>query len=260
LSPVLAGKTIVITGGSSGLGRAMAIAYAAAGAHVVIGDVRADPREGGPPTSELIEREGGSALFVEADVSRWSEIDRLVTTAVEHSSRLDVMVNNAIVAGPHSRGLLETEEADWDAIMAVGLRGVFLGCKRAVQQMLVQEPVGEVRGRIINLSSQHGMVGAPGHVAYCTAKGGVVNLTRQLAVDFGEHGIIVNAIAPGKILTTPLDEPDTVEVLDYSRQRTPFFRLGRPEDVAATAVFLASDDCTYVSGVNVLVDGGWMAY
>jgi NAD(P)-dependent dehydrogenase (short-subunit alcohol dehydrogenase family) len=260
LSKVLGGKTIVVTGGASGLGRAMAVAFAAEGAHVVIGDVRADPREGGPPTHELIAREGGSATFVEANVSRWSEIERLVSAALEHASRLDVMVNNAIVAGPHSKGLLETEEKDWDAIMAVGLRGVFLCCKRAVQQMLLQEPVTEVRGRIINLSSQHGMVGAPGHVAYCTAKGGVVNLTRQLAVDFGPRGIMVNAIAPGKILTTPLDEPDTPDVLEYSRDRTPFSRLGRPVDVAAAAVFLASDECSYVSGTNLLVDGGWMAY
>jgi glucose 1-dehydrogenase len=129
-----------------------------------------------------------------------------------------------------------------------------------VGQMLSQEPVADVRGRIINLSSQHGMVGAPGHVAYCAAKGGVVNLTRQLAVDFARRGIIVNAIAPGKILTSPLDEPDSEEVLEYSRTRTPFSRLGRPRDVAGAAVWLASDDCTYVSGTNVLVDGGWMAY
>ena len=181
-------------------------------------------------------------------------------TAVEHAGRLDVMVNNAIVAGPHSKGLLETEEADWDAIMDVGLRGVFLCCKRAVQQMLAQEPVGEVRGRIINMSSQHGMIGAPGHVAYCAAKGGVVNLTRQVAVDFGPRGIMVNAIAPGKIVTRPADDPDPPEVLAYSHARTPFSRLGRPDDVAAAAVYLASDECTYVSGTNLLVDGGWMAY
>jgi glucose 1-dehydrogenase len=260
LSPVLDGKTIVVTGGSSGLGRAMAVAFGKEGAHVVIGDVRPDPREGGLPTADVITRRDGSAVFVEADVSRWIEIDRLVNVAVEHSNRLDVMVNNAIVAGRHSKGLLETEEEDWDAVMDVGLRGVFLCCKRAVQQMLPQEPLGDVRGRIINLSSQHGMVGTPGHVAYCTAKGGVVNLTRQLAVDFGPHGIVINAIAPGKILTTPLDEPDSPEVLEYSRTRTPFFRLGRPEDVASAAVFLASDGCTYVSGTNLLVDGGWMAY
>ena len=250
----------MVTGGSSGLGRAMALAFAREGADVVIGDVREDPREGGRPTVELIAEAGGSAVLLEADAGRWDAIDRLVQTAVDRRGRLDVMVPNAIVAGPHSRGLLETTEEDWDAIMHVGLRGVFLCCKRAVQQMLGQEPVAEARGRVINISSQHGMIGAPGHVAYCTAKGGIVNLTRQLAVDFGPQGIIVNAIAPGKILTRPADEPDSPEVLAYSHARTPFARLGRPADVAAAAVFLASDECTYVSGTNLMVDGGWMAY
>lgn len=238
----------------------MALAFAREGADVVVGDLREQPREGGTPTAELIARQGGSALFVQADASRSADIDRMVSAAVERRGRLDVMVNNAVVAGRHSKGLLETDEDDWDAIMDVGLRGVFLCCRRAVSQMLGQQPVGEVRGRIINMSSQHGMVGTPGHVAYCAAKGGVVNLTRQLAVDFGPQGIMVNAIAPGKILTTPLDEPDTPDILEYSRARTPFARLGRPEDVAAAAVFLASDECTYVSGTNLLVDGGWMAY
>ena len=238
----------------------MALAFAEHGADVVVGDVRRDPREGGAPTDAEITARGGSAVFVEADVSRTEDIDRLVAAAVERGGRLDVIVNNAVVAGRHSKGLLETTPEDWDAIMAVGLRGVFLCCRRAVEQMLGQEPRGEVRGRIINLSSQHGMVGTPGHVAYCAAKGGVVNLTRQLAVDFARRGIMVNAIAPGKILTTPLDEPDTDEVLEYSRARTPFSRLGRPEDVAGAAVFLASDDSSYMSGTNLLVDGGWMAY
>ena len=159
----------MVTGGSSGLGRAMALAFAREGADVVIGDVREDPREGGRPTVELIAEAGGSAVLLEADAGRWDDIDRLVRTAVERRGRLDVMVPNAIVAGPHSRGLLETTEEDWDAIMHVGLRGVFLCCKRAVQQMLGQEPVAEARGRVINISSQHGMIGAPGHVAYCTA-------------------------------------------------------------------------------------------
>jgi glucose 1-dehydrogenase len=238
----------------------MSVAFADEGADVVIGDVREDPREGGPPTVEMIEERGGSAVFVHADAGSWDDIDRLVQTAVDRRGRLDVMVTNAIVAGRHSKGLLETTEEDWDAIMAVGLRGVFLCCKRAVQQMLGQEPVAEARGRVINISSQHGMVGTPGHVAYCAAKGGIVNLTRQLAVDFGPQGIIVNAIAPGKILTRPADEPDSPEVLAYSHARTPFARLGQPQDVAAAAVFLASDECTYVSGTNLLVDGGWMAY
>jgi glucose 1-dehydrogenase len=256
----LADKTIVVTGGSSGLGRAMSLAFAAHGADVIVADVRREPREGGEPTDALIGARGGRALFLEADAARWDDIDAVVAAAVERGGRLDVMVNNAVVAGRHSKGLLETDEGDWDAIMDVGLRGVFLCCKRAIAQMLTQEPRHEARGRVINLSSQHGMVGTPGHVAYCAAKGGVVNLTRQLAVDFGPRGVLVNAIAPGKILTTPLDEPDTEEILAYSRARTPFSRLGRPEDVAAAAVFLASDESTYISGTNLLVDGGWMAY
>jgi NAD(P)-dependent dehydrogenase (short-subunit alcohol dehydrogenase family) len=253
-------KSIVVTGGSSGLGRAMALRFAAEGADVIVGDMREDPREGGRPTVELIMEAGGRGTFVRSDASSAADIDRLVRSAVERAGRLDVIVPNAIVAGPHSKGLLETSEDDWDAIMAVGLRGVFLCCRRAVEQMLTQEPVGDARGRIVNISSQHGMVGAPDHLAYCAAKGGVVNLTRQIAVDFGPRGIICNAVAPGKILTTPIDEPDTPETLAYSHARTPFPRLGQPEDVASLAVFLASDECTYMSGTNVMVDGGWMAY
>jgi NAD(P)-dependent dehydrogenase (short-subunit alcohol dehydrogenase family) len=143
--------------------------------------------------------------------------------------------------------------------MAVNLRGVFLCCKRAISEMLEQTPVGEVRGRVINISSQHGMVGSPGHVAYSTSKGGVVNLTHQLAVDYGRHGILVNAVAPGKIMTGSPEQANP-EVTAYAWSRTPFSRLGRPSDVAAAAAFLASDDALYISGTNLLVDGGWMAY
>ena len=259
MSGRLDGKTIAITGAASGLGRAMALRFAAEGAHAVVGDVRTDPREGGRPTVELIAERGGSAEFVHADASRWEDIDRLVMTAAGRSDRLDVMVNNAIVAGAHSKGLLETDEADWDAIMAVNLRGVFLCCKRAIGEMLGQEPIGEVRGRVISISSQHGMVGSPGHVAYSVSKGGVINLTHQLAVDYGRHGILVNAVAPGKILTGSPEQNDEAAIA-YSHARTPFSRLGRPADVAGAAAFLASDDSLYVSGTNLLVDGGWMAY
>ena len=252
----LGGRTAVVTGGASGIGRAIALRFADEGAFVVVGDVRHDPREGGRPTGELLAERG---RFVEADVSKWDDLDRLVGTAVEARGRLDVMVNNAGIAGRYSKPLLETEEEDWDAIMAVNLRGVFLGCKRAVAQMLAQEPVNEVRGRVINISSQHGMVGPPGHVAYATSKGGVVNLTRQVAVDYGPRGVLVNAVAPGKILTGS-PEQQYPDALRYSHCRTPFHRLGRVDDVAGAALFLASDDCGYVSGVNLLVDGGWMAY
>jgi NAD(P)-dependent dehydrogenase (short-subunit alcohol dehydrogenase family) len=255
----LNGRVAVVTGSASGIGRAIAIRLAEEGAHVVVSDVRPDPREGGDPTETLIERSGGSCLRIDADVSQWADIDRLVSGAVQRFGRLDVMVNNAAIAGAASKPLLETTEEDWDAIMAVNLRGVFLCCKRAIGEMLGQEPIGEVRGRVINISSQHGMVGSPGHVAYSTSKGGVINLTHQLAVDYGREGILVNAVAPGKILTGSPEQVNE-QAIAYSHSRTPFFRLGRPADVAAAAAFLASDDALYVSGTNLLVDGGWMAY
>lgn len=251
----LTDRVAIVTGASSGLGRAIALRFADAGAHVVASDVRPDPREGGTPTGELL---GDRGIHLDADASSAADLDRLVTTAVERFGRLDVMVLNAGISGRHSKGLLETTEEDWDAIMAVNLRGVFLGCKRAIAEMVGQEPIDEVRGRVIAISSQHGMIGPPGHVAYATSKGGVINLIHQLAVDFGPQGILVNAVAPGKILTGS-PEQQNPETLAYSHARTPFHRLGRPDDVASAALFLAAD-ASYVSGVNLLVDGGWMAY
>jgi NAD(P)-dependent dehydrogenase (short-subunit alcohol dehydrogenase family) len=255
----LSGRVAIVTGSSSGLGRAIAIRLAAEGARVVVSDVRGDPKEGGEPTEAVIAAAGGTGVRIAADVSRAEDVDALVSAAVRRFGRLDVIVNNAGIAGPASKSLLETTDSDWDAIMAVNLRGVFLCCRRAIGQMIAQEPIGEVRGRVINISSQHGMIGPPGHVAYATSKGGVINLTHQLAVDYGRHGILVNAVAPGKIVTGPasLANPENVA---YSHARTPFSRLGRPEDVAGATAFLASDDALYISGTNLLVDGGWMAY
>jgi len=255
----LRGRVAVITGSASGIGREIAIRLADEGASVVVSDVRADPREGGESTEAVIAGRGGTCLRFDADVSRWDDVDRLVSVAVEHFGRLDLMVNNAGIAGPASKPLLETSEADWDRIMSVNLRGVFLCCKRAIAEMVEQEPIGEVRGRVVNISSQHGMVGSPGHVAYSASKGGVVNLTRQLAVDYARRGILVNAVAPGKIMTGSPEQANP-QLTAYARSRTPFPRLGRPSDVAGAVVFLASDDALYVSGTNLLVDGGWMAY
>jgi NAD(P)-dependent dehydrogenase (short-subunit alcohol dehydrogenase family) len=254
-------RTIIVTGGASGIGRSLCIAFAAEGARVVIGDVRRDPLHvGGTTTDEVIADAGGVARYVEADVRSGEDIDRLVAAALElGDGRLDVIVNNAMVAGRHSKGLLETTEEDWDIILDVGLRGLFLCCQRAVRQMLTQELRGDVRGRVINISSQHGMVGAPGNVAYSAMKGGVVNITRQIAVDFAKQGIVCNAIAPGKIVV-PRESGADPELESYSYERTPWPRLGAPEDVAALGVFLASDECRFMTGANVLIDGGFMAY
>ncbi len=248
-------KVAVITGGASGIGKSIAETFVREGAAVVIGDVREDPAEGGPRVTEEIQSMGGRGIFLRTDVSRWEDIDALVSTAVEEFGGLDVMVNNAATAV--GKPLLETTEEEWDRVIDVNMKGVFFGCKRAIQQMLTQDAVEGVRGRIVNISSQHGMICAPGNFAYGVGKSGVVYMTRQIAVDYAEQGIVCNAVAPGRILTgKPLDPADP---LTYSKSRTPMPRLGVPQDVASAALFLASDEATYITGHNLMVDGGWMA-
>jgi NAD(P)-dependent dehydrogenase (short-subunit alcohol dehydrogenase family) len=254
-------RSAIVTGGASGIGRAIARRLAADGFAVLIADVRREPLTGGEPTDALIAADGGEALYVRADVARREDCDGLVAEAVARHGALDVLVNNAVLAGGHSKPLLATEDEDWDAMMAVNLRGPFLLCRAAVRQMLGQPRRGDARGRIVNITSQHGMVGVPGHFAYAVGKGGLVQLTRQVAVEHGRDGVLCNAVAPGKIVTgSPGDLSAEEESLRYVRARTPFARLGRPEDVASAVAFLASDAATYVSGASLLVDGGWMAY
>jgi NAD(P)-dependent dehydrogenase (short-subunit alcohol dehydrogenase family) len=253
-------RSAVVTGASSGIGRAVSIRLAAAGFDVLLADIRRDPLTGGEPTEDVIRRQGGSATHIAADVSDPEDCRRLVDAAVGRTGSLDVLVNNAVLAGAHSKPLLETTEDDWDAMMAVNLRGPYLLCRAAVGQMLRQPLAGDARGRIINITSQHGMVGAPGHFAYSVGKGGLIQMTRQIAVDYGREGILCNAVAPGKIVTGTAGDLSADEAgLAYVQSRTPFARLGRPEDVASAVAFLASE-ASYVSGTNVLVDGGWMAY
>jgi len=250
-----------VTGSSSGIGRAIAVRLAGDGFWVLLADVRRDPLTGGEPTDELIARSGGDCEYVRADVSRRADCEQLVAGSVARTGSLDVLVNNAVLAGAHSKPLLETGDDDFDAIISVNLRGPFMLCRAAVRQMLTQPPRGDARGRIVNITSQHGMVGAPGHFAYAISKGGLVQLTRQIAVEHGRDGIMCNAVAPGKIVTGAVgDLSQDSGSAAYVRSRTPFGRLGEPQDVAAAVAFLASDAATYISGVNLMVDGGWMAY
>jgi len=228
---------------------------------VLVADVRREPLTGGEPTDALIAADGGDAEYVAADVARRADCEALVARAVQRTGALDVLVNNAVLAGRHSKPLLATDDADWDAMMAVNLRGPFLLCRAAVGQMLRQPLRGDARGRIVNITSQHGMVGVPGHFAYAVGKGGLVQMTRQVAVEHGRDGVLCNAVAPGKIVTGAAGDLSADEdSLAYVRSRTPFARLGRPDDVAGAVAFLASDAATYISGANLLVDGGWMAY
>ena len=254
----LVGAVAVVTGAASGIGRAIAIRFAAQGAHVVLADVLPSPREGGEPTLAVIERAGGSAYEHRTDVRDEAQVAELVAVAVERFGALDVMVNDAAIGD--SPPLLQTSVAAWDEVLAVNLRGVFLGCREAVRVMRTQ-PAGPdgVRGRIVNLASQHGMIAAPGSLAYGVSKAGVVYLTRQVAVDYAADGIVCNAVAPGKVVTGKPGPAGDPAVLAAAQARTPWPRLGRPDDVANAALWLASREASFVTGEVVMVDGGWMA-
>jgi glucose 1-dehydrogenase len=257
MSSLLAGKVAVVTGASSGIGRAIAVSFAAEGAVVVIADITEQPLVGGEPTVELISRAGGSASFQRTDVGRWDEVDALIGASVARHGRLDVMVNNAMTYS--GTALLQTELAQWEEVMRVNLTGMFYGCKRAVQQMVTQEPRAEVRGRLINLGSQQGIVTSPGDLPYGVSKAGAIYITRQIAVDYAPQLIVCNCISPGKIVTGAGGLAQDPARLEYQRRRTPWPRFGRPQDVANAAVFLASDRASFITGSNLVIDGGWLA-
>jgi NAD(P)-dependent dehydrogenase (short-subunit alcohol dehydrogenase family) len=250
-------RVAIVTGAASGIGRAIAITFASEGAVVVLADVREDPREGGQKTLDAITDQGGQARFIPTDVSKWADVDALVTETVKHYGKLDIMVNNAAISP--NKALLDTTEAIWQQTLDVNLTGVFFGCKRAIQQMLTQEVVDGVGGRIVNISSQHGMISSPDNFAYGVTKSGIVYMTKQIAADYAKQHIVCNAVAPGKIVTGKSGPAASQDALEYSYSRTPMPRLGKPQDVANAALFLASDEATYVTGVNLMVDGGWMA-
>ena len=257
MSSLLAGKVAVVTGAGSGIGRAIAVGFASEGATVVIADVTEEPLEGGESTLAVITRAGGTASFYRSDVGRWEDIDSLIGNAVAQHGRLDVMVNNAAIAT--GTALLETEAAQWESVMRVNLTGIFYGCKRAIQQMISQEPRHEVRGRLINLGSQQGIVTCPGDTPYGVSKAGAIYITKQIAVDYAKDLIVCNCISPGKIVTGAPGLAKDPARLEYARRRTPWPRFGRPEDVANAAVFLASDRASFITGSNLIVDGGWLA-
>lgn len=255
----LKNKTAIITGASSGLGRAMAIRFAAEGARVVIADLTQNVREGGDPTLDIILAAGGEASFEPCDVSDPTQIERVVQTVVEAHGRLDVMVNNAMIGKYDPAPLLNCTDAQWRDTMAVNLDGMFYGCRAAVRQMVNQEIINEVRGRIINFSSQLGIRAAPGNCAYGVTKAGADYLTRSIAADYAKQHIVCNAIAPGKMLTGKTGQSILPEVIAFSESRTPWPRLGTPQDIANAALFLASDEATFIQGETLAVDGGWLA-
>jgi NAD(P)-dependent dehydrogenase (short-subunit alcohol dehydrogenase family) len=247
----LDGKVAVVTGGAHGIGRASAMALAAEGARVAVGDV--DEAEGERCVEEIREA-GGDAVFVRTDVTSMEDVRVLVGIAVERWGRLDVMFNNVGVAIGGAAG--EMSEDDWRRVIDINLTGVWRGMRVAIPIML-----DAGRGSIVNSSSVQGHVGFPGWSGYAASKGGVDALTRQAAVEYAPRGIRVNAIVPGTILTAmneaimrEVEDPDAL--LEEWKAMHPLGRIGTPEEVAAVVVFLASDESSFVTGESIRVDGG----
>jgi NAD(P)-dependent dehydrogenase (short-subunit alcohol dehydrogenase family) len=261
----LDGKVAVVTGSSSGNGRAIALALAAEGATVVCSDIRREARAGGyekdstVSTDELITANGGSSSYFDTDAGDYSSMEALISSAVERHGRVDVMVNNAGIFTKLNTIVDETED-EFDLTMRVNAKSVWLGSKFAIRQMLTQEPINGSRGRVVNIASIGGLVGLAAEPAYCAAKGAVANLTRQLAVDFGPERINVNAICPG-FLSTAMVRPflEDPEVNKALHDKSPWPELGTAEDVANAAVFLASDDARWATGSLLAIDGGYTA-
>jgi NAD(P)-dependent dehydrogenase (short-subunit alcohol dehydrogenase family) len=246
----LTDRVAVVTGAGSGIGRAIALRAASEGAAVVVADL---DLAGGRETVDQIVQQAGRAVSVQMDVTRAADVQHLVETALSAHGRIDVLVNNAAIGGGDD--ILATDEATWDRIVAVVLKSVFL-CTRAVLPRMIEQR----RGSIVNIASVNGLTGL-GEEAYSAAKAGVINLTQNLAIRYGQYGVRANVICPGTIRTPIWREraekrPDVLEILT---RWYPVGRVGEPEDVANAVVFLASDEASFVSGAILTVDGGLTA-
>ncbi|KAJ5110580.1 NAD(P)-binding protein [Penicillium argentinense] len=266
MSPRLENKIAIVTGSSSGLGRAIALRYAQEGAKVACADLSPTARlteEAIITTHDLITENGGDAIFIQTDVGDASQMENLVKTTVTKYGRLDIIVNNAgISIEACSPAVLHlTSEDTWDTTMRVNAKSVFLGCKYALTQMLAQEPHSSGdRGWIVNISSIMGMIAGPENPSYCASKGAVSQLTRQMALDYAMHRIHSNAICPGYTQTAIFKETTShCTPWDDLNRRHPLKGPGFPDDIAKMAVVLAGEDASWVTGVCLPVDGGYTA-
>jgi NAD(P)-dependent dehydrogenase (short-subunit alcohol dehydrogenase family) len=246
----LAEKTALVTGGGSGLGRAICRGFAEAGARVAAADISLD---GARETIEQLERGARQGFAMQVDVTKKAEVESAVAKVVESWGAIDILVN---CAGRAIRGnALDYREEDWDTVVNVNLKGTFLGCQAAGRYMAARR-----QGKIINIASIGGFVAYPGSIAYLASKGGVVQLTRGFAVELAPYNVQVNAIAPS-LFDTPMVASTRGDAASqsYFMDRTPAGRKGRPEEIIGAAIFLAAESSSMVTGHTLAVDGGFLA-
>ncbi len=251
---LLKDRICIVTGGSSGIGRGIALEFAREGARIAIADKQESPLQGKyhekdviTPTVHEIEKLGAQGIFIKTDVSDELQVEQMIQRTVEHFGGLDILVNNAGIHIPGSSQ--EISIADWDKVVGVNLRGIFLATKLSIPHLIKSK-----FGRIIQIASIHAFGGGAGP-AYASAKAAVVNMVKDTALEVGNDGITVNAICPGYI-ETAIQDYLTLEQVESSLEKTPLQRLGLPKDIGRAAVFFASDDAEWITGTSLLVDGG----
>ena len=247
----LGGKVAIVVGGASGIGRAIALGFSEAGADVALADLNV---QGLDEVSKEVEAKGRRAVAVRTDVTNEEEVEQMVAQALQGLGRVDVLVCSA--GATVRKPVLELSKQEFEHVLAVNLVSVFL-CGKAVGRVMVEQG----KGSIINLASIMGHVALPGRPAYDSSKGGVVQLTKSMALEWAEHKVRVNALCPG-FTRTPFTQAlwEDPEGLAMIEERTPMKRLALPEEMVGAAIFLASDASQYVTGSSLFVDGGWMAW
>jgi NAD(P)-dependent dehydrogenase (short-subunit alcohol dehydrogenase family) len=247
------GKVALVTGASSGIGRATAIAFGQEGARVVVAARRV--REG-EETAQMVRDEGGDAIFIKTDVSRALEVHSLVEQTVERFGRLDYAFNNAGISGPSLSLIADLTEEDWDSVIDANLKSIWLSMKYEIPVML-----GQGAGAIINMSSILGVVGTSlGTAAYVASKHAIIGLTKAAALEYAKQGLRINAVCPGFIQTALIEvATNNPEISDAIVDAHPVGRIGKPEEVASAVIWLCSEGASFITGQSLVIDGGYIA-